>query len=537
MTIAFLSLFLQPAFAQTAWVIELRDKAQSPYSLERPHEFLSQRAIDRRKTHKIPLHQTDLPLSPQYLNQMRQLGAQIKNVSKWFNTVTVEGVTPETLQAISQLSFVKKTLEVNRRTKSWPVPAIFRQNGREDVYGMGFRQIQIHRGDELHAKGFMGKGLMIAVIDAGFYAYQTLPAFDSVNLRAQIADTYDFVLNKKVVNDGHEHGMQVFSILAANIPGRFVGTAPDAAYLLYRSEHAAQESPLETYNWIAALERADSAGADVVNTSLGYNTFDNPKYNYTHAMLDGKTTPMARAATIAARKGMLLVVAAGNEGDRSWKTITTPADADSILSVAAVDTLGRVAPFSSRGPTADHRIAPSVASLGAGAMISSVTGEIISGNGTSLAAPNICGLAACLWQAFPECSNMEIIAAIQQSASQYTSPDHSIGYGIPDFLIAYELLEQKRLAHRLSTSDKELVIYPNPARGTITVCVRPTEKTGRFMLYNTNGQLIWEKHMRMQNDIAQTIRLENLPLEHPGVYLIRFTCGRNTQMARILVSP
>jgi hypothetical protein len=255
---------------------------------------------------------------------------------------------------------------------------------------------------------------------------------------------WDFVAGNASVNEDHPHGTNCLSTIAANMPGTFVGTAPKTSFYLYRTEDAATEYPVEEQNWAAAAERADSLGVDICSVSLGYFTFDNAQFNYTYANMNGNTSMIAQAADIAAKKGMLVVVANGNEGTSSWHYLITPADGDSVLAVGAVSTNGVVGSFSSYGPSSDGQVKPGVAAVGVGAIVASTSnGQPVSGNGTSFACPNMAGLATCLWQAFPEVNNMNIITTLQQSASKAANPDDRVGYGIPDMKKAFVLLQKQ----------------------------------------------------------------------------------------------
>ncbi len=429
---------------------------------------MSAKAIERRAKQHIAIDETDLPVTPAYIDSINSVSnVTVLDVSKWFNDVCIATTDSTALSKINSFSFVVKTEPVKRlmnpnisgrnnlindivaRNKfneqikditspSSPAP------GNYYSYGDSYAQIHIHNGEYLHNQGFRGQGMLIAILDAGFYHYKTLPAFDSVNLNNQVIDTHDFVANEASVDEDFYHGMMCFSVIAGNIPGQLVGSCPDAKFLLYRSEDVASESPVEEQYWIAAAERADSAGADIISTSLGYNQFDNPVFDYTYSDMNGHTTMIAKAATLAAEKGMIVLAAAGNEGDNSWHYIVTPADADSIITVGAVDRSGIVASFSSYGPSSDGRVKPTAASVGSGTALSSTTGPIQVGYGTSFATPNLAGLVTCLWQAFPEFTNMQIIEAVKKSSSIYNNPDDRIGYGIPDFKKAFDDLSQQR---------------------------------------------------------------------------------------------
>jgi hypothetical protein len=311
-----------------------------------------------------------------------------------------------------------------------------------DYYNYGaasFAEVSLHNAQFLHDVGLRGQGMQIALLDAGFTNYATLHVFDSINTNGQILGTWDFVSGNADVND-HNHGMECLSIISANIPGQFIGKAPKASFYLYRTEDAATEYPIEEHNWVCGAEKADSAGADVITTSLGYTQFTNSTFDHTYADMNGKTTMAAIAATTAARKGILVFAANGNDGTDSWHYLSTPADADSILSVGAVNTGGFVGGFSSYGPSSDGRVKPDVASIGVGAVIATPSNTVGTGNGTSFACPNMAGMGTCLWQGFPEFNNMKIIKAIQKAGSITTAPDNRMGYGIPNMKAAFSAL-------------------------------------------------------------------------------------------------
>ena len=548
-----LALITLNASAQSSrYVVKFKDKAGTLFSINNPSQFLSQRSIDRRIKQHISIDETDLPLSPKYIDSIRTAGnVQIINQSKWLNQVCIETDDIDAITKINSFPFVLKMQAVNKLTNQESVirqkfnieykkPTINQSiQGVDDAldYGNAFGQIHIHEGEFLHNKGYRGEGMLMAIIDAGFYHYKTLPAFDSVNFNNQIIDTYDFVKNKVSVNEEHSHGMQCFSIIASNIPGKFVGTCPKANFVLYRSEDAIPESPVEEQYWIVAMERADSIGADIASTSLGYYTFDNPAFNYTYADLNGKTTMMAKASTMAARKGMILLASAGNEGEKDWKFITTPADADSILSVGAVDVAGVPGNFSSYGPTADGRIAPTVASVGVKTFISSTGGGIIQGNGTSFASPNLAGLVACFWQAFPEFTNMEIIEAIKRSSNHYKNPNDRVGYGIPNFRLAYEDLEEQRTKKRLIAilGEKVLKVFPNPFKDQFTVAIKPKNTAlATFLLYNSEGRLITSQQLSLVENEVQEIIFKDLQPLQKGVYILKFMDGKMQETIQMM---
>ncbi len=454
-----LAFFEIQSYAQfSRYIIRFKDKGTNPFSINNPSQYLSTRSIQRRTRYSIAIDSMDLPVTPGYIDSIRLAGAvTILNSSKWLNQVAIQTSDAAALIKINAFPFVLSSGPVATKVQSGttavnkkfdapdisvplnPVP----QNLTADYYsyGQSFGQVHLHNGEFLHNRGFRGEGMQLAMLDAGFSNYLTIPTFDSIRNNNQILGTWDFVTGNASVNEDHPHGTNCLSTIAANMPGLFVGTAPKTSFYLYRTEDAATEYPIEEQNWAAGAERADSLGVDICSTSLGYNTFDNASFNHTYADMDGNTTIIAKAADIAAKKGMLIVVAAGNEGTSSWHFIITPADADSVMAVGAVTTSGVVGSFSSYGPSSDGQIKPSVSAVGVGAIVAnSANGQPISGNGTSFACPNMAGLSTCLWQAFPEVNNIAIINTLQQSANRFATPDNRTGYGIPDMKKAFVML-------------------------------------------------------------------------------------------------
>jgi len=540
----------------TKYIVKFKDKTGTPFSINNPIQFLSAKAIARRAKQHIAVDETDLPVVPRYIDSVRLAGnIIILDQSKWLNQICIETTDSAALQKINSFSFVLKTQPVKRMGKRFNerdnfitrdkfnerinnITSVLSPAGNYYSYGNSFTQVHIHNGEYLHNKGFHGEGMLIAIIDAGFYHYKTLPAFDSVNLKSQVVETHDFVANETSVNEDNSHGMMCFSIIAANLPGQFVGTCPNADFLLYRSEDVSSESPVEEQYWIAAAERADSAGADVITTSLGYDLFDNPVFNYAYADMNGHTSMIAKAATIAARKGVIVLAAAGNEGDNSWHFITTPADADSILAVGAVNASGTPADFSSYGPSSDGRVKPDVASVGKGTVISDVSGTVSSGNGTSFATPNLAGLVTCLWQAFPEFSNMEIIKAVEQSSSIFNSPDNRIGYGIPDFKKAFDDLQQQKILKNATSilGNNSIKVYPNPFKDNFTVLIRPEQtSTGVFKLFDISGKLYFTKQVSFQKGIIAVINFDKIQPLQKGMYILKFSDGKSKESFKLMV--
>jgi len=441
------------------YLVTFKNKSNSVYSFANPIEFLSQRAIDRRLRYNINIDSTDLPINNNYIEAVRTSGTvTILNQSKWMNQISIETRDSGALTAIANLSFVENILGIASRYSNnalskfaddtltaLPLNNSVYKTQQENVYqyGASNAQIKIHQGDFLHNHGFNGKGMQMAVIDAGFYRYNSLPTFDSLNRNGQILGTWDFVNNNQNVSEDDAHGMHCLSAIGANLPGVFMGTAPKSSFYLFRTEDVRTEYPIEEHNFCVTAERADSLGVDVCSVSLGYNTFSDPQFDYTYANMNGSTTISAKATNIAARKGLLMVMAAGNEGNSSWRYVITPADADSCMAVGAVDSLGNVANFSSYGPNSNGQIKPDVVAIGRNAIVANNnTGMPNFGSGTSYACPNMAGISTCLWQAFPEASNMKIRSVLRQSASNFNTPNDRTGFGIPDAKKAFVVLQK-----------------------------------------------------------------------------------------------
>ena len=531
------------------YIIILKNKTGSPYTISDPSKYLSPRSIQRRIKQKIAIDSTDLPIHPSYLDSIRSTGVTVLNVSKWLNQVCIFTTDANALNKINSFSFVNATQPLKRNYQyltphnkfEQPVePSIINQpkspTGNYYDYGNSYPQIHIHEGEFLHNAGFHGEGMMLAVIDAGFYHYQTINAFDSIRMHNQIKETYDFVNNKVSVNEENAHGMNCLSIIASNIPGQLVGSCPNASFYLYKSEDDTSEFPVEEQNWAAAAERADSIGVDVLTTSLGYNTFDNPIFNHTYQQLNGTTTIIARANLLASKKGMISIVAAGNEGNSTWHYIDTPADADHILTVGAVSNTGVVASFSSYGPASDGRIKPDVASVGVSTAIAGANNTLTYGNGTSFATPNIAGLTTCLWQAFPDFTNLQIIDAIKKSSSIYTMPDDRIGYGIPNFHTAYNILLTLRITSpNILTNADWIRAYPNPFTNIFKVIIKPkVTGTGNLSIFDATGKLYHHTSVVLVKDEIQTVTFNQSATFAKGVYTIRFDDGSNKVSLRIM---
>lgn len=502
------------------YFVRLVDKAGSGYSVSKPEEFLSARAIVRRQKQGIQITEQDLPVSKTYTDSLKNLGLEILLSSKWFNAVTVrctDSMLMDTLIQLEFVSYIEKTRPLvtqKRLTRKWENPEF--KLAHSNSNSASLIQLSLLHGDQLHEWGFTGKGLHIAVLDAGFYHVNQLPAFDSLRLSQRILGVRDFITGDGDVYADHTHGMNVLSILAGNGPGNLKGSAPDASYWLLRSEDASSEYVYEEDTWTAAAEFADSAGADIISSSLGYSTFNDSDQNHTYGDLDGRTSRVAQAALFAARRGMIVVNSAGNEGNKQWRYIISPADADSILAVGAVDSLGAKALFSSYGPTSDGRIKPDVMAMGVQVLLQGPSGELLRGNGTSFSAPIISGMAACLWQAIPEATAQEIILAIRQSGDRNQAPDNEFGYGIPNIMNALSSLNEVTNL----PADSFLLVYPNPFQDHI-VLYSPEQNIQNMNIKITSltGKVLMEQNFGSFTG-PHSLRIPGLGFLKPGLYLL-----------------
>ncbi|MBR1655217.1 MAG: S8 family serine peptidase [Prevotella sp.] len=423
--------------------LTLTDKKGTPFSVKKPQAFLSQRAIDRRKRQHISVTESDLPVSPKYVKKIAATGAGIVGTSKWNNTVVVS--VKDTMQAeeLKHLSFVSDVKKIwaspdsmRAQKREYVVPELKRaEKTPESVYGVGEKSIDIINGKPLHEAGFRGKGMVIAILDGGFMNADKVEGFKNTTILGSRDCAYPRV--ESIFAEG-DHGTKVLSCMGTNLPDMFIGTAPEASYWLIRSEVGFYESLCEEDFWAMAVEFADSVGADVINSSLGYVGYDDKSMNHKYRDLNGKTALISRTASMLADKGMVLANSAGNSGASTWKKINFPSDADHILTVGALTPMKKNATFSSVGNTADGRVKPDVMSLGNPAAVISGRGIITTASGTSFASPVLCGMVACLWQALPDKTAHEIIDIIRRSADNYETPDNIFGYGIPDFWKAYE---------------------------------------------------------------------------------------------------
>ncbi|MFK7921653.1 MAG: S8 family serine peptidase [Bacteroidia bacterium] len=446
--------------------------------LQSPISFLSQDALDRKAASGIEVTAQDLPVSQTYIAQLEAQNIEIISTSRWLNAAVI--LRQNDLESVMNLDFVKgiKTVGVlvqtglnDEETESIELDALAPS---PLMYGRARHQNDMLSISPLHEKGVTGRGVRIAVFDAGFKGADTITVFDSLRMQNRLVAAKDFVDGDDNVYHASAHGTQVLSTIAANSPGKMVGMAPHVTVLLARTEDARSETRQEEHNWVKAVEWADSMGVDIIHSSLGYALFDTDDESYKYENMDGNTTIISRAADMAAARGIIVTVSAGNEGSHPWRHITAPCDADSVLCIGSVDRYTKHSLFSSIGPSADDRVKPDVVAMGSLTTVASPNNRISRSNGTSFSGPLIAGLVACLVEAHPERSNMEIIQAVRLSADQYVFPDEKYGYGIPSAALADSLL-----ANVKDLNDVSISMDGKPQRGRVAQS-KPAETVLRY---------------------------------------------------------
>lgn len=453
----------------TRHIVQFTDKKGTTGAIATPSAYLSAKAVARRQVQKIAIDSTDLPISKSYLDSIASVpNVTILNRSKWLNQILIRTNDAAALTKINSFPFVKSRTGVapriningreqqSKKLDEGSEIAVTASTERlQDVqldYGGTANQIRIHKGEFLHNLGFTGGAITIAILDGGFLAYKTNSALDSVRLQGRILGEWDYVANEASVNEDNNHGANCFTIIAANKPGVIVGSSPHSKFWLLRTEDVNSEYIVEEQNWAAAAEFADSAGVDMISSSLGYYDFDDPSFDHSYAQRDGNTSLVTKAADLAAHKGMIVMNSAGNSGalNNEDKFVACPADGDSVVAVGAVTNANVIASFSSWGPNGAGKLKPNIVSVGQGTVYANTSGVVVAGNGTSYSNPNIAGLIACFWQAFPELNNMQLIDAVQRSADKFANPDMRYGYGLPDFKKAFVTVLQQRATSSFS---------------------------------------------------------------------------------------
>ena len=550
-------LFATAVIAQTPakyWVA-FTDKKGTPYSIDKPEAFLSPRAIELRKAHGIAIDERDLPVSPNYVRQVLALdtAARCFTTSKWLNGMTVYALREDMKEAIEKLPFVDSVerTDVPKDTllPPWEPAYVFPGSGgqptfsyQHDVlknnvfdYGKAAQQVRVNNVQWLHRMGFRGENMQMMVLDGGFQNIDTISCLKAMRNDHRLLGARNFVEPEKDPMRRHSHGTMVLSCIASYLPGLLVGTAPMVQVYVAQTEESGSEDRVEEDNWVAGLEYADSLGCQVLNSSLGYTTFDDSINQRTYADLTGEVSRASRGATIAASKGLLICNSAGNEGGKKWNYIGAPADAKDILTVGAVNVKRKRAYFSSFGPTADGRIKPDACAVGRNTYVSTPAGLITIADGTSFSSPMLSGMVACLWQAFPEKSNYEIMEAVRQAGDRnlvmngnvYAAPDTNdgYGYGIADFLRAYNILtfggEDDVLfaaySHEMNTktSNQFAVIVKSSEKqmyNTLTVTATPlTYHNGKATEEKPVKVKVFQHHIDVDEKLSGLVHIITLP--------------------------
>ncbi len=513
-------------FAQEdAWVY-LKDKENVAASIANPISILTQKSIDRKNAHSVAIDERDVPVNENYISQLKtQTGITVLAKSKWFNAVHVRG-TQTNINALSGLSFVDQisfadtslNFTESPQERRQQRPAInkfeFEANSTIFNYGNALNQIEMFKGDDLHqhANSYTGTGMTIAVIDAGFPNVNTMGAFQRLRDAGNLLGGYDFFDRTSDVyaNTSSSHGTQVLSNMAGFVQDQYVGTAPDASYYLFRTENAPNENPVEESLWVEAAERADSLGVDIINSSLGYKDYDNTNYSYSASDLNGNTAYITKGANIASEKGILVINAAGNSGSSG---LGAPADGAGVFTIGAVDASGNYASFSSQGSTNQPTQKPDVVVQGEASYVINENNTITTSNGTSFSSPTIAGGVACLWQALPNLNHTQIMQLVRESASQYSTPDYLLGYGIPNLVTALAAGETLSIGD-VNNINNSVKVYPNPTKNELNIILSSDYKDANLEVYDVLGKKI------LESPIHDKYKLNLLELAK-GMYLIK----------------
>lgn len=512
---------------EDAWVY-FTDKQNVAEAIANPISILTQKAIDRKSNHNVAIDNRDVPVSETYITQIKNSqGIVVMSKSKWLNAIHVRGTEADinnllSLTIIDSIEFANKSLNPTSSIDSPSLPKFSVEN-TDAVFNYGNTETQVNmiNADGLHQMGYTGEGVTIAVIDAGFPNVNTMAGFQRLRDAGNLKGGYDFVDKTSDIHASTSttHGTRVLSTMAGFVENEFVGTAPDAAYYLFRTENVdVENSALEMSYWVEAIERADSLGVDVVNTSLGYLNFDN--INYERSDFDGNTIYITRGANIAFEKGLLVVVATGNSGDIG---VTAPADSAGVLSVGAVDGDGNYVTFSSQGDENQSVQKPDIAARGSGSFAIQATDVIIQDSGTSYSSPIIAGAAACLLQALPDRTNAELMQLIRESGSQSDNPDNLLGFGIPNF--------GEIISSTLSTIDvvqEKFTIFPNPVSNRLQIAFPRGIEQVQVLLFDVLGKLILNTNVEASNN---NINLENIK---SGIYIIKMQTQNQSNTYKLI---
>ena len=526
-----LLLITQFSFGQNGrYAIFFKDKSGSSFSTNNPIAFLSQKSIDRRIKNDVSTTEEDFPVSPDYVTQLNNTGAKVLHTSRWMNCALVQ-VEGGELADVLNLPFVVTAEYLGPlKTFSGGRTGRVRQNKDTKAGEANTMQNAMLGLNEMHNDNVYGEGVTIAVFDSGFIGVDVHAPFTHLFTNGQIQFTADLVGLTNNVYQYDDHGTEVLSVMAAQQEGVYIGGTPKANYHLYLTEDVQREHRIEEYNWLVAAEKADSAGVDIITTSLGYNLFDDPSMNYTTSQLDGGTALVSRAAAKALAKGMVVVVSAGNEGNTAWKLVDPPADVDGVLAVGAINMSGSLSGFSSIAPTSDNRIKPDVVALGSNVTVIKSNGATGTSSGTSVATPLVASLAAGLIQVFPELTVAELYQLIIASADLSQNPNNQKGYGVPNYISAKIILGDDGSV----VPPSAIHIYPNPTIGDLVKIKvdAPPGQLAVLRLYNIQGSIV----MKSEGALSYVNNPIELDLSgfSAGLYILKVEIGSILKTVRLI---
>lgn len=515
---------------QDAWVY-FNDKANVQASIDNPISILTQQAIDRKNVYGIAIDERDVPVNETYITLLKapETGVTVFAKSKWFNAVYVQGSEEDINALVDDFDFVETVDFADDNLNMSRVEMVEDKFSIENAevsfnYGDTQNQIEMINADALHLQDYTGDGIIVAVLDSGFPNVDIMGAFQRLRDNGDLLGGYDFVRRDANVHAfaGNDHGTKVLSNMAGFVQDQFVGTAPDASYYLFLTEDVGSETPVEEAYWVEAAERSDSLGVHVINTSLGYKTYQNPNYTHTDEDLNGSTTFITRGANIANEKGILVVTSAGNSGASG---VGAPADATGVLSIAAVDSDGDYVGFSSQGSSIQPTQKPDVAARGGATFVINSSNTIVNNNGTSFSSPLMAGGIASLMQALPNATHEEIKDYVRMSASQFTTPDFFIGYGIPDLQLALDI--------GLSLQEEEFFefkVFPNPANDILNVQIPTINDITTLRIFDVLGKFVLEQNL---TESSSQLDMSSMA---PGLYIMTFQSGNASKTFKLIKS-
>ena len=528
--------YLLPVSAQIEEdaLVFFENKENVDQALANPISILTQKALDRKQLHNTPIDARDVPVNEAYITWIKNIsGISVFAKSKWMNCVYIRGSfeaieSLENLDFVNHVEFADKSLNLGPITGGVLTDKFEIENQKSSIvynYGAATNQVEMIAANFLHEQDFTGTGIDIAVLDSGFPGVLTNPAFETLRDQGRLLGTYNFITREETADAPSSHGAKTFSDIGGFLEDEFVGTAPGASFYLYVTEDVGQENPVEEAWWVEALERADSLGVRVVNTSLGYQDYDNPAYSHVYEDLDGFTTIAARGANHAFDKGMFLLTSAGNDGS-SFGFVATPADAAGCFSVGAVDSEELYAPFSSYGPNAAGLRKPDVMAQGVSAAVVDQNGAVDFNSGTSFSSPIMAGAIACLWQSRPQTTNAQLMQIVRESAHLFENPTDLMGYGIPNFETAYTALQM--LAIEDQFLETQFALYPNPSQDVVSFKMPSFIDKAEVNVFTINGLLVFSSEITQQQNTL------NISEVASGLYIATIASGATKNSFKLI---